>query len=37
MPPEVYEAVDLAEAVVYWAEHVISLRSPDPIQPADSL
>jgi HEPN domain-containing protein len=34
---EYREAVDLAEAVVYWAERVISLRSPDPIHPADPL
>ena len=34
---EYREAVDLAEAVVYWAEHVINLRSLDLIQPLDPL
>ncbi len=34
---EYREAVDLAEAVVYWAERVISLRSLDPIYPTDPL
>ena len=34
---EYREAVDLAEAVVYWAEHVISLRAPDSIHPTDPL
>ncbi len=37
MSHEVYEAVDLAETVVYWAERVISLRSPDSIHSTDSL
>jgi len=34
---EYREAVDLAEAVVYWAEWVIRQRSQDSIKPADSL
>lgn len=34
---EYREAIDMAEAVVYWAEHVINLRSFDPNKPADSL
>lgn len=34
---ECREAVDLAEAVVYWAERVISLRSAASLQPADPL
>ena len=34
---EYREAVDLAEAVVYWAERVIRQRPQDSIKPADSL
>ena len=34
---EYREAVDLAEAVVYWAEHVISLRPLDLLHPVDPL